>query len=213
MQKVNEREIYTNSVITLAKVRYKSIEGVEFERDVVKHVGAVSVVPVLADNEHVIVMSQFRAPLGRSIVEVTAGKRDVVDEPPEKCALRELEEELGIAASVLFELGEFHNSPGFTDEHSYSFLARGLSLGSRDPQSIEEHTASILLLKLSDVPMLISRRVITDAKTIIGLSRAIDLLSCDRELRSDLFRCVYGDPSAQDDSDEFAVWVSSLNKL
>lgn len=213
LKKIDERELYTNSVITLVKVHYSSFDGVEFERDIVRHVGAVSVVPILADDEHALVISQFRAPFGRSMVEVAAGKRDVPDEPPETCALRELEEELGVKASALFELGEFDNSPGFTDEHSYSFLARGLSLGARDPQSIEEHGASTLLVRLSDVPKLISQRVITDAKTIIGLSRAREMLSMDLDARSDMFRCVCGDTNSKSDSDEFISWASSLKRL
>lgn len=213
MHKIDERQLYTNSVISLVKVRYSSFEGVEFERDVVRHVGAVSVVPVLADLEHVLVMSQFRAPLGGSLLEVPAGKRDIPDEPPESCALRELEEELGVKASVLFELGEFDNSPGFTDEHSHSFLAKGLSLGAKDPQSIEEQGASTLLVRLSDVPLLISQRVITDAKTIIGLSRAREMLSLDVHAQAEMFRCVYGDPGSTGDSDEFIAWVNSLNRL
>ncbi len=186
-EKISEVELYRNNVISLSKVLFSTREGKIFERDVVRHLGAVSIVPLLDDGKTVVLMSQFRASLGRPLIEVPAGKRDVVDEAPELTAIRELEEELGLRCSLLIKLGEFENSPGFTDEHSFAYLALGLSLGKVAPQSVEEMEASIVTVDLSRVPELISQGLISDAKTIIGLARTADFMARDHDQRRMLY--------------------------
>lgn len=213
MRKVSETEKYSNSVISLVTVKFESPEGLTFEREVVKHIGAVCVVPLLEDNRHVLVMSQFRAAMGRELIEIVAGKRDVSGEVKEKTALRELEEEIGIRCGELLDMGEFENSPGFTDEHSYCFLAKGLSLGVKSPQSIEEKESSIFSVDLYDLPRLISERVVTDGKTIIGLSRARDYLFADPNGRDSLFPILLTNGENSGDSPEFKSWFKSIDNL
>lgn len=213
MRKVSETEKYSNSVISLVTVKFESPEGLTFEREVVKHIGAVCVVPLLEDNRHVLVMSQFRAAMGRELIEIVAGKRDVSGEAKEKTALRELEEEIGVRCGELLDLGEFENSPGFTDEHSYCFLAKGLSLGVKSPQSIEEKESSIFSVDLYDLPRLISERVVTDGKTIIGLSRARDYLFADPNGRDSLFPILLTNGENSGDSPEFKSWFKSIDNL
>lgn len=213
MRKVSETEKYSNSVISLVTVKFESPEGLTFEREVVKHIGAVCVVPLLEDNRHVLVMSQFRAAMGRELIEIVAGKRDVSGEAKEKTALRELEEEIGIRCGELLDMGEFENSPGFTDEHSYCFLAKGLSLGVKSPQSIEEKESSIFSVDLYDLPRLISERVVTDGKTIIGLSRARDYLFADPNGRDSLFPILLTNGENSGDSPEFKSWFKSIDNL
>ena len=142
-QKITEIELYKSNAITLVKALFSSPGDKIFERDIIRHLGAVSVVPLLADQETVLLLSQFRASVGRTLIEVPAGKRDVTDEAPELTAVRELEEEMGLKCSSLVKLGEFENSPGFTDEHSHSYLGRGFSIGKIAPQSVEEKESSI----------------------------------------------------------------------
>lgn len=215
--KISEVELYRNNVISLFRVVFSTRDGKVFERDVVRHLGAVSIVPVLDDGNSVALLSQFRASLGREIIEVPAGKRDVVGEPPEITAVRELEEELGLRCSSLRKLGEFENSPGFTDEHSVSYLAQGFSLGNLSPQSVEEKESSIVVARLSRVPELISSGIITDAKTIIGLSRASDCLKRDPEERDSLYPLVWSasDTGIQScgDAVEVSSWSRSLKVL
>ncbi len=216
-EKISEVELYRNNVISLFRVVFSTHDGKVFERDVVRHLGAVSIVPVLDDGNSVALLSQFRASLGREIIEVPAGKRDVVGEPPEVTAVRELEEELGLRCSSLRKLGEFENSPGFTDEHSISYLAQGFSFGNLSPQSVEERESSIVIARLTRVPELISSGIITDAKTIIGLSRASDCLKRDPKEQDSLYPLVW---SASDsgsrgfaDAVELSSWSQSLKAL
>lgn len=215
-EKVSEVELYRNNVITLVKASFKTREGRVFERDVVRHLGAVSIVALLDDSERVVLMSQFRAAFGRPLIEVPAGKRDISAEPPEITGVRELEEETGLRCASLVRLGEFENSPGFTDEHSYAYLARGLSLGTIDPQSVEELESSVVIAELRRVEQLISDGIITDGKTIIALARTADFLACEPEARESLYPTVWrsdSQVSIDQDSVEVGGWAESLSTL
>ena len=168
-RKLAEREIYRGHLITVASARFAAPDGSEFDRDIVHHPGAVSVVPVM-DGTDVIVLRQFRAAIGADVLEIPAGKRDVEGEAPELTAHRELEEEVGMRAGRMVKLAEFYNSPGFTDEHSYTYMALDLEeVGALDPQGPEEQVMTIERIALVDVPALIASGRLMDAKSIIAL--------------------------------------------
>ena len=169
-RKLGERGLYRGSLIGVARATFAGPEG-EFDRDVVHHPGAVSVVPLL-DDGRVVLVRQYRAAIDADLLEIPAGKRDVADEPPETTAHRELAEEVGLRAGRLELLAEFYNSPGFCDERSFVFLGRDLTECETDLQGVEEQHMSVERVALADVPGMIARREITDAKTIIGLSLA-----------------------------------------
>lgn len=159
-------------VVSMYRSSFRAPDGREFQREVIRHPGAVSVVPLLDDGD-VVLVRQFRAPLDRFVIEIPAGKRDVVGEPLEETARRELVEEVGLTADDLTLLATFHNSVGFCDEESHVFLALGLSETGRDVQGIEEQHMDVLRVPLADVPSMIARAEITDAKTVIGLLLAL----------------------------------------
>lgn len=159
-------------VVSMYRSTFRAPDGREFSREVIRHPGAVSVVAVHDDGE-VVLVRQFRAPLGRFVVEIPAGKRDVVGEDPETTARRELVEEVGLLADSMVALAVFHNSVGFCDEESHLFLARGLHATERDLQGIEEEHMEVLQVPLLDTPEMIARAEITDAKTVIGLLMAL----------------------------------------
>ena len=146
-------------------------DGEVIERDVVRHPGAVSVVPV--DGEEVVLVRQYRAPAERELLEIPAGKRDVADEPPEVTAVRELEEEVGLTASSLVPLATFYNSVGFSDEYSHVFLATELTPVPAAPQGPEERHMTIERWPLDAIPGAITDGRIEDAKTVIGLLAAL----------------------------------------
>src|SRR5437764_14817625 len=115
---------------------FEAPDGSSFERDLVHHPGAVSVVAIVGGAA--VLVRQYRAALDRDLLEVPAGKRDVDGEPPEATAARELEEEVGLRPARLELLAEFFNSPGFSDEHSYVYLASGLIEVTSRPVGVEE---------------------------------------------------------------------------
>jgi ADP-ribose pyrophosphatase len=155
------------------KIEALQVEGPDaarFERVVVRHPGAAVVVAVESDREHTLLVRQWRVALERDLLEVPAGKLDVVDEPPHDAARRELEEETGHRAGRLVKLGEFFNSPGFCDEHSYLYCALDLEpLDARHAVTDEEAAMTVERIALADVDDLIAHGEIIDAKTIIGL--------------------------------------------
>jgi 8-oxo-dGTP pyrophosphatase MutT (NUDIX family) len=145
-------------------------DGEEFSRTIVRHPGAVVVVPVESDGMTARLVRQFRAAPGRELLEVPAGKRDVDGEPPEATASRELEEEIGCRPGKLVPLAEFYNSPGFCDEYTHVFAALDLvDLPARRAQGAEERAMSVERVALGDVERLVGTRELVDAKSIVGL--------------------------------------------
>jgi ADP-ribose pyrophosphatase len=164
--------------LTLTRKRVAGPDGAEFDRHVVHHPGAVVVVPV-DDDGSVLMVRQYRVAVGGDLLEVPAGKRDVDGEPPIATAARELQEELGRTPTTLTALCEFYNSPGFTDEYTYLFLATGLVAAERTATSAEESAMTIERVALDDVERRIAAREIVDAKSIIGLLLARRYLAGD----------------------------------
>jgi ADP-ribose pyrophosphatase len=177
-RKVGEDVIYEGAVITMAQGHFEGPDGQRFDRDLVHHPGAVVVVPMV-DDETALLVRQYRAAVEADVLEVPAGKRDVADEPPETTAVRELAEEVGRSAGHMELLARFYNSPGFSDELTWLYLARDLSVVAEDRQGIEELSMTVEEVKLADLDGLMAGGEITDAKTIIGL------LLAERRLRSE----------------------------
>ena len=174
--KRSERSLHRGSLISVGEGTFVGPDGVEFQRDIVHHPGAVSVVPVEGDGT-VLLVRQYRAAIDRELLEIPAGKRDVADEPPELTAHRELAEEVGRTAARMDLLGTFFNSPGFCDEFSYTYLARDLTEVATEAHSAEEAEMTIERIPFDDALGLIASGEITDAKTIIALLLAKDRLS------------------------------------
>ncbi len=150
-------------------------DGETFTRAVVRHPGAVVIVPVDADD--VLLVRQFRAAVGRSLLEVPAGKRDVAGESPAETAARELEEEIGQHPGRLTKLCEFYNSPGFTDEYTHLYCATELQpLPEARGVTAEERSMTVERIPLAATADLIATGEVVDAKSIIGLVLTQQLL-------------------------------------
>lgn len=165
---LDETVVFRGHVISLVTGNFESPDGVVFEREIVRHPGAVSVVPLDSDGT-VIMVRQYRAALDVHLLELPAGKRDVVDEPPELTARRELAEEIGMHAGSMELLGQFVNSPGFSDEESWVFLARDLDPVPSQAHGIEEEHMRVERIVFDDVSDMIADGSLIDAKSIIGL--------------------------------------------
>ncbi len=154
--------------------RYRDPDGVEFERAVVRHPGAVGVVPVI--DGRVVLVRQFRAPLGTTLLEIPAGKLDVEGEDAAAAAARECEEEVGYRPGRLVHVRTINTSPGFSDERIEMYLATELLEVGVRPDGPEEHRAEVVELTFDRVRNLIAAGEITDAKTLIGLHDAMRML-------------------------------------
>ena len=174
-RKLAEERVYDGSLISVSRGTFEAPDGSTFNRDLVRHPGAVSIVPVDSDRS-VLLVRQYRAAIDADLLEIPAGKRDVEGEPPEETARRELEEEVGVRARRVEKLAEFYNSPGFSDEYSYVFLGLDLTPTQVSAHSPEEAAMEIERVALDEVPMLIRTGRLVDAKSIIGLCLAREVL-------------------------------------
>jgi 8-oxo-dGDP phosphatase len=112
------------------------------ERQVVIHPGAVAIL-ALDDDERVLMIRQYRHPVGRLLWELPAGLRDVAGEPLHVTAERELLEEAGYAAREWHTLIDYFSSPGYSTERLRVYLARGLTPAA-DPGFVREHEEAFL---------------------------------------------------------------------
>jgi ADP-ribose pyrophosphatase len=176
-RKLAEDVLFEGTLISAGRATFEAPDGSTFQRDIVHHPGAVSVVPVTLGGTTVLMVRQYRAAVDADLLEIPAGKRDVDGEDPELTARRELEEEVGMRAGRLQKLAEFYNSPGFCDEHSFVYLATDLEPCASTAHSVEEQHMTIEPVLLSEVPALIELGRITDAKSIIGLCLAREALA------------------------------------
>jgi len=145
----------------------KDVKGHRFE--FVKHPGSVVILP-LVDDQHCLMLRQFRPALDRETWELPAGTMDKPGEDPLTTAKRELEEETGRIASRLDYLCEFYPSPGFLDELVQAYVARDLKEGKQHLDATEQVLA-VEVRSLSEVLAMIHQGEIQDAKTIICLTR------------------------------------------
>ncbi|MEZ5322564.1 MAG: NUDIX hydrolase [Microthrixaceae bacterium] len=173
--KLGEERIYDGYVIGVVDASFRAPDGTVIHRDVVHHPGAVTVVPVTAAGE-VVLVRQFRSAMETTLLEAPAGKRDVAGEPPEITAVRELAEEVGLVAGRLEPLMVLAHSPGFCDERNHLFLATDLTETERAVDGPEEEHMTIVRLPLVEVFDRIADGSIVDAKTVVGLLLAAQRL-------------------------------------
>jgi ADP-ribose pyrophosphatase len=176
-RKVSERPVYQSGWLNVAVGTFEGPGGRRFDRDLVHHPGAVVVVPYDDATGQVVLVRQYRAPLDAELLEVPAGKRDVVGEPNEVTAARELAEETGLEAKSLELIGHFFNSPGFSDEETWCYLARDLNVVADSRHGIEEQHMTVERHSLAQLPELVGSGQIVDAKTMVALFLAQAVLN------------------------------------
>ena len=130
--------VYEGRVISLRRDTVAMPGGGESVREVVHHGGAVGIV-ALDDEDRVVMLRQYRHPVGEHLWEVPAGLLDVDGEAPVDAARRELAEEVQLAAQRWSLLTTHHPSPGFCDEKVVLYLAEGLSAVDRPEGFVVEH--------------------------------------------------------------------------
>lgn len=173
---IGERQRLDGGFFRAVSGTFVGPDGFTFEREVIRHPGAVAVVALEADGRSVLMIRQYRGAVDRALLELPAGKRDVADEDPALCARRELVEEIGREAASITEIARFFNSPGISDELTIVFLAELLSEVPRQAQGVEEEHLTIARVFLAEIEDLMASGDLCDGKSIIGLYAARSLL-------------------------------------
>jgi ADP-ribose pyrophosphatase len=174
-KKVAERRTYDGHFVHVAVATFEAEDGSTFEREIIRHRGAVAVVALTPDGRSAVLVRQFRPSIEDVLLELPAGMRDVEGEPAEETGRRELEEEAGLRAVGPLELlTEYVVAVGLTDEHLALYLCRETEPCDARPQSAEEAEMEVVEVALDDVPAMIADGRIRDGKTIIGLLLARD---------------------------------------
>ena len=171
--RTNSEEIFDGVVLHVQRDTVKLPNGGEAVREVIRHIGAVCVIPVL-ENGDVVMERQFRYPLDRVILEIPAGKLDAADEDRFSAIQRELREETGYTADEWTVLGDFHPAPAYSDEYITMDLARGLHKGERHLDADE--FLDVCTVPLKDLVDEVMAGKISDAKTQVCVLKAARLL-------------------------------------
>jgi 8-oxo-dGDP phosphatase len=167
-RRVSEEELFRARVFRVVRFGVRDPDGDEFDRFVVRHPGAVSVVPV-HDDGSVTLVRQYRAAVDDLVLEIPAGLLDRDGEEPEQAARRELAEEAGLEASSWQPLIGTWNTPGVSDQHTTIFLATGLTPCAPRPDGAEERFISIERVVLADLDSLVADGRLRDETTVLGL--------------------------------------------
>lgn len=170
---VSSRLIFDGRVVQLYVDRVRLPDGREAEREYMRHIGAVCVLPL--DRDGVVhCVRQYRYPHGEVLLEIPAGKLDSKAEDCASAALRELQEETGYRCGRLTFLGNIYTSPAILDEVIGLYLAEELTPG--ETHFDEDEFLAPVAVPLEELADRVMRGEIPDAKTQLAVLRVRELL-------------------------------------
>ena len=162
---ISTKTVHEGNYLTLNRDEVLLPNGNKSTREWIKHPGAVCCIPILPDGK-IGLIKQYRYAVKEQMIEIPAGKLDQ-NETPERCAIRELEEEIGYKADKITFLTNIHPAIGFTDEKMWLYLAENLV---KSEQNLDSDEFLVLFpTKLEEAVEMVWRGEITDVKTIIGI--------------------------------------------
>lgn len=162
---------YEGKIITIKKDKLTREESKIFVRETAVVIDSVAIVAV-DDRNRVLLIRQYRHPMGRPVWEIPAGRIDIEGEKLRETALRELKEETDTVAEEIRQLTVFGNSVGWTTEKTYVFLAQGLRNVPEFDRQNGEADIEKKWIPLAEAVEMVKSGTIDDAKTIIGITQA-----------------------------------------
>jgi ADP-ribose pyrophosphatase len=164
---IRKEKIFNGKVVQLYVEDVQLPNGKTSKREVIKHPGAVAIIPITKEGKLVLVR-QYRKALERVLIEIPAGKLEKGEEPL-ATAQRELEEETGYRAQSMRHIVSFYTSPGFADELIHLYMAEGLEKLEDAASLDEDEFVDILEVTLEEALEMLEKREIYDAKTAYAL--------------------------------------------
>ena len=157
--------IYNGRTVSFCADEILLPNGKKVRREYLKHPGAAAVIPFI-DDKNIILVQQFRYPVGKATYEIPAGKIEK-GESPVKCVKRELSEETGYTAVNIKKLISYWPTPAFSNEVLHIYCARGLKPSKISPD--EDEFLRHKILPFSRVLRWVKSGRIMDSKTIIAV--------------------------------------------
>ncbi|MGY1823053.1 NUDIX domain-containing protein [Geodermatophilus sp. SYSU D00079] len=177
--------LHEGRIITLVKETVAMPGGGQSDREVVRHIGAVCVAAV-DDEDRIVMVRQYRHPVGGYLWELPAGLRDAAGEAPLTTARRELAEEAGLSAERWSLMVTSYSTPGFCSEQVLIYLAEGLSEVDRPDGFVVEHEEldmTVERVPLADAVARVFSGGIRNASAVIGVLAAAQARAAKPELR------------------------------
>lgn len=171
---IDSEEIFNGVIMDVKRDRVRLPNGHQSVRELLRHVGAVCVVPV-TDDGRVVVERQYRYPIDQVITEIPAGKLDSPEEDRLSAAQRELWEETGIKADRWTDMGLYYPAAAYSDEKITMYLAQGLHMGTQHLD--EDEFLNVQTLPIAELVEDILSGKITDGKTQAAVLKASMLIS------------------------------------
>ena len=162
---VSTRRLYAGKVLSLDLDEVVEPGGIRATREVVRHQGSVAALPV-QDDGRLVLVRQYRHPVGDALWELPAGRLDG-GEDPEEGVQRELQEEIGFRAEKLEKIAYFYTTPGFCDEVLHVFRATGL-VSSRLPGDDDEKI-EVAAFTVDEARAMIHGGELREAKTLVAI--------------------------------------------
>lgn len=166
-------DIFSGVILDVKKDTVRLPNGNTSVREVIRHVGAVCIVPITDDNQ-VFIERQYRYPYDTVITEIPAGKLDSRQEDRLSAAKRELREETGLTADEWTELGSFYPAAAYSDEFITMYMARGLHQGRQDLD--QDEFLNVIKVPLYELVEDVMSGKIPDAKTQTAILKAARIL-------------------------------------
>ncbi|WP_280491117.1 NUDIX hydrolase [Nocardia asiatica] len=165
---VSGETVYSGAILALRLDQVRMPGGRVVEREVIEHHGAVAVAAI-DDDDNVVLINQYRHPIGRRLLELPAGLLDLPGEDPLLAARRELAEETGLAAREWAVLVDVVLSPGFTDEALRVYLARDLYETDRPEPELEEADLEVVRMPVDAAVRAALAGEIVNATAVAGV--------------------------------------------
>jgi ADP-ribose pyrophosphatase len=157
--------LFTGYRFRVERAIQTTADGVQHPRDVIRHPGAVTILPIL-DDGRICFVKNYRVAVDETLIELPAGTLEK-NELPIVTAGRELAEETGYRAGQIEQLTDFYMSPGILDEKMYFFLATSLTPGEMQLEPGEE--IQTMLVGREEALQMVRDGRIHDSKTMLGL--------------------------------------------
>ncbi|QTD42227.1 NUDIX hydrolase [Sporosarcina sp. Te-1] len=164
---ISSKSIYEGKVISLRLEDVELPDGQIAKRELIKHPGAVAILPITEEGK-IVFVQQFRKALERTLVEIPAGKIEP-EENKKHTAIRELEEETGYRANQFEFIQSFATSPGFADEVIHLYLAKQLEKVDHPALGDEDEFIDILECTIQEAEQLVADGRVFDAKTLYAI--------------------------------------------